>query len=127
MALVLCVGSDAVLMKTRKLILERAGHQVVLGLSDADVRQAARSYSFCVAVVGQNMDDERKRNTFQFLRANCPEVKILELHLEHTHRLLDSADDWLSVPVDVPHDLVEHVSALATRHSQGDAPLNQGP
>jgi DNA-binding response OmpR family regulator len=115
MALVLCVGSDAVLMKTRKLILERAGHQVVLGISDADVRQAARRYSFGVAVLGQNMDDERKRNTFQFLRANFPKVKILELHLEHTHRLLDSADDWLSVPVDVPRDLVERVSALAAR------------
>jgi DNA-binding response OmpR family regulator len=115
MALVLCVGSDAVLMKTRKLILERAGHQVVLGISDADVRQAARSYSFGVAVIGQNMDDQRKRNTFQFLRANCPHVKILELHLVHSQRLLDSADDWLSVPVDVPHDLAERVSALVAR------------
>jgi DNA-binding response OmpR family regulator len=111
--LVLCVGSDEVLMKTRKLILERAGHKVVLGISDSDIRQAAGQYTFDVAVLGQNLQDETKRTTFKFLRANYPNVKILELHVVHTRPILQSADDWLVVPVDVPHELEEHVSALA--------------
>jgi|tagenome__1003787_1003787.scaffolds.fasta_scaffold20357472_2 DNA-binding response OmpR family regulator len=113
MALVLCVGSDEVLMKTRKLVLERAGHKVVLGMSDPDTRQAAGQYSFDVAVLGQNLQEERKRTTFKFLRANYPNVKILELHIVHTHPVLASADDWLVVPVDVPRELEEHVTALA--------------
>jgi DNA-binding NtrC family response regulator len=113
MALVLCVGSDEVLMTTRKLILERAGHRVVLGISETDIRQAAGQHPFDVAVLGQNLENEKKRTVFTFLRANYPNVKILELHVLHSRPTLESADDWLIVPVDVPHELAEHVTALA--------------
>ena len=40
MALVLCTGSDPAVMATRKLILEQAGHTVVLASNDRQVEKS---------------------------------------------------------------------------------------
>ena len=40
MSLVLCTGVDPVLMETRKLILERAGHTVITAMGERELAAA---------------------------------------------------------------------------------------
>jgi hypothetical protein len=114
-ALVLCTGNDYVLIETRRLILEYGGHTVVPATSDKDISQAALRYSFDVAVIGQSMNKVEKERVFKIVRATFPGAKVLELHPQNAGRILESADDWLAVPADVPVELAERVTALAAR------------
>ena len=115
MAFVLCIGSDQNLMNTRKLILEREGHRVVLAMSATEVSRALERRTIDVAVLGQNLPATLKQELFDLVRAECPAAKVLELHGPHHRGILDEADDWLIVPADIPLELAEHVSALAVK------------
>ena len=111
--MVLCVGTDDVLMHTRKLILERAGHRVFSVKGAHDLVSACQNNSVQVAVLGQNMERGQKLLAFSLIRNHCPGAKVLSLYRIDTGRALPDADDWLEVPADVPSDLAEHVSNLA--------------
>jgi len=95
-ALVLCTGSDETLMQTRKLILERAGHQVVLAKSLVAVEKACAENDFHVVVLGQALVAPEKRRIADLVRRVCRSAKILELHLPGlTFKAVPDADDWL--------------------------------
>lgn len=116
MALVLCTGSDPTLMQTRKMILERAGHQVFLANNLKAVEQACDEAEFDVVIVGQAMAAPEKRRIAELVRKCCRFAKILELHRPgYETRALTDADDWLEVPSDVPEELAIRVSALAEK------------
>jgi hypothetical protein len=117
MALVLYTGVDPVLMRTRQLILERAGHTVIgvvdeHGASSA-LEKACATHSFDVAVIGQTITPQIKHRLLQIIRKNCPSAKILELHREYEGQVLKDADAALAVPIDVPQTLADVVSSLA--------------
>ena len=61
MALVLCAGIDPVLVKTRQLILERAGHTVIPALDEKAMLAACEEHVFDVAVIGQRVSPKIKR------------------------------------------------------------------
>jgi CheY-like chemotaxis protein len=113
MALVLCTGVDPVLVKTRQLILEKAGHKVVTALDEPTVIKVCAQQKFDVAVIGQAISRPVKRRIMNLVRENCPSAKILELYRYSLGKVLEDADSWLEVPTDVPQDLAERVSVLA--------------
>lgn len=115
MALVLCTGVDAVLITTRKMLLERAGHTVVPAVGEADVRAACAQHKFDIAVIGQAITIEEKVGIFRAVRRHCPSAKVLELYRPPGRKRLPEADAWLAVPADVPSELVAEVDALTKR------------
>ena len=115
MALVLCTGADRVLLATRVMLLQRAGHTVIPTTSEPELLAACREHKFHVAVIGQGMSAPEKQRVFKLLTTHCPGVKILELYVPGAGRVLDKADDWLQVPAQIPQDLPSRVSALAEK------------
>jgi CheY-like chemotaxis protein len=115
MALVLCTGVDPALIETRKLILERAGHEVVTASDESSVTIACREHSFDVAVIGQAVSAKVKRQIMTLIRRHCPAAKVLELYRYNVGKTLENADSWLEVPSDVPQELAERVTALASK------------
>ena len=115
MALVLCTGSEPVVMKTRQLLLEKAGHMVVLASNDREVEKACRIHPFDVAVIGQNVSPAVKKRFFLLLREHCTTARILELHRPFTEKALEDADAWLVMPRETPEELAELVNSLAQK------------
>lgn len=113
MALVLCTGADPVLLETRKLILEEAGHIVISARDHRTVMAACKHRIFDVAVIGQSVSPDNKRLLAALVRRHCRSTQILELHYIYEGRAVEDADSWLEVPVDVPQDLAERVADLA--------------
>jgi CheY-like chemotaxis protein len=112
MALVLCTGVDPVLMKTRQLILENAGHTVVPASNEREIKAVCGEQKFGVAVIGQNISPKAKLRVLDLVREHCPEAKILELTLPYGSKALEDADAWLEMPSD-PQELVTAVNSLA--------------
>ncbi len=113
MALVLCTGVHQNLLKTRRLLLETAGHEVVTVTSETELLAACEKHSFEVAVVGQAIDSRTKRRLATLIRQHCRDVRILELYHAHLGRILDDADGWMLIPAEVPRELVDRVTELA--------------
>jgi hypothetical protein len=113
MALVLCTGVDPSVVRTRQLILERAGHVVVPALDEASLIEACQRNKFDVAVVGQTVSPKIKRRIAGLIRESCRSAKLLELYTVSSGRVLDDADSWLEVLADVPQELATRVGALA--------------
>jgi DNA-binding NarL/FixJ family response regulator len=113
MALVLCTGVDSVLMHTRALILENAGHTVIGVMDERNLKEVCATNNFDVAVVGQTMAAQAKQRVLRLIRENCPSAKILELHREYEDQALKEADAALAVPFDVPGQRAEVVTSLA--------------
>ena len=115
MALVLCTGRDPVLLETRRLILQQAGHTVVPAMSGEQVILACKQHAFDVAVIGQSVSPESKKLIASLVRTHCLSAKILELYPANQGRTLADADSWLEVPADVPQELAERVAEMATK------------
>jgi DNA-binding response OmpR family regulator len=115
MALVLCTGSDPVVMKTRQLLLEHAGHMVTVASNDSQVEKACKSHQFDVAIIDQNVSPAVKQRFFLLLRKHCATTRILELLRPFNDRALEKADASLVMPSEAPEQLVELVTALAQR------------
>jgi hypothetical protein len=113
MALVLCTGVDPVLLETRRLILDQAGHTVVTAMNLRDLTSACENHRFEVAVIGQTVSAAAKRLIASQIRTQCPSARILELYPPYLGRALDDADSWLEVPADVPQQLAARVTELA--------------
>ena len=117
MALVLCTGVDPILLETRRLLLERAGHAVTTIRDERELTAACQKTHFEVAVIGQGVTPKMKKVIATRIREHCPSAKILELYLPNTGPILGDADSWLQVPTDVPGELAERVNSLASSRS----------
>jgi CheY-like chemotaxis protein len=115
MALVLCTGSDPVVMKTRQLLLEQAGHTVIVASNDSQVEKACKSHPFDLAIIDQNVSPAVKQRFFLLLRKHCASTRILELNRPFNDRTLEKADAWLVMPSETPEELLELVTALAQK------------
>lgn len=113
MALVLCTGVDPVLLQTRKLILEQAGHTVITTKNQQELTAACDNHQFDVAVIGQTLSSNMKRIIAALVRKQCPSAKILELHGPWESKAIADADSWLETPSDIPRDLSHRVTELA--------------
>lgn len=117
MARVLCTGIDPLLLQTRRLILERAGHTVFSATDELEVRKACAGKTIDVAVIGQTVSHPQKHRILSLVREYCPGVRVLELYTRPHNRVLTDADDWLEVPADIPADLAMRVTELARNSS----------
>lgn len=112
MALVLCTGVDPVLLETRKLILQQAGHNVITTRSEPELAAACEANRFDVAVIGQTVSPRMKQVISTLIRQHCPSAKVLELYYPYQGKALDNADSWLEVPAAVPRELAQKVNEL---------------
>jgi CheY-like chemotaxis protein len=112
MALVLCTGVDPVLMKTRQLILENAGHTVVAASDEHEIKAICGRQKFDVAVIGQNTSSKTKARVLDLVREHCPKARILELTRPYAGKALEGADAWLEMPSE-PDELSKAVNSLA--------------
>jgi CheY-like chemotaxis protein len=113
MALVLCTGKNPVLIQTRKLILERAGHSVVCCNDEQQLVAACEKHAFDVAVIGQTVSRKDKRHMALLIRQSCPSIKILELYVPYEGKMVEDADSWMEAPLEAPDDLAVRVTELA--------------
>jgi len=102
-------------MMSRKLILERAGHTVIMANSEGEVTAACEKKQFDVAVLSQTLPPEMKKAVAALIRSRSPSAKILELYAPHIGMILKDADSWLEVPIDLPAGLPERVNELAQK------------
>jgi hypothetical protein len=117
MALVLCTGVDPSVVRTRHLILERAGHKVVSAMDEATLSAVCQQNKFDVAVVGQTVSAKTKHRIAGLIREHCPAAKLLELYTVSTGKVLEDADSWLEVLADLPQELATRVEALVESKS----------
>ncbi len=101
----------------RQAALEQAGHTVISAFDEPTLLSASQEHRFDVAVIGQSIPRREKNRVLLLIRQHAPSAKVLELYKERIGKVLDAADAWLAVDNDAPHDLAEHVSALANRPS----------
>ena len=112
MALVLCTGVDPVLMRTRQLLLENAGHTVVSASDEYETKAVCNNHKLDVAVIAQNLPPKMKARVAEIVREYCPSARILELCPPFTSGALKDADASLEMPGE-PEDLVNAVNSLA--------------
>src|SRR4051812_45126964 len=116
MAVVLCVGKDDVLLTTRRMILERAGHKVLQAKTLSEIRDAVAKGPVDVAVIGQGLAPVERVQMGELVRRECPGCKLLELYIPSQGKAVKNADDWMEVPSDAPPELAQRVSALVKKH-----------
>ena len=108
---ILCIGIDSAAMRTRLLILERAGHKVTQARDLRQVQSACETISFDVAILGQSLNANEKMRINDVLQKNCKSAKILELHTGLAPDL-PHADEHLQATTMEPEDLIDAVKAL---------------
>jgi CheY-like chemotaxis protein len=113
MALVLCTGVNPVLMKTRQLILENAGHIVLSATDEREIKAVSGKQKFDVAIIGQSISSIAKVRVLDVVREHCPQARILELTREYASQALADADAWLQMPFE-PEELVNAVNSLTS-------------
>ncbi len=99
------------LMHTRKLALESAGHQVVTAMSAPEIIAACHNRKIDVAVIGQSTDSKTKREWAALVRQHCPGAKILEVYTSNFGPSVPSADASLEAPA-IPVKLAARVREL---------------
>jgi len=119
MAVVLCTGVEEGLLTTRKLMLENAGHIVIVAMTEPAILKACQRQNFQVAVIGQENTPGKKKRVFALVRRHRPSTKILEVYPIEVGRILKKADDWLALPKQEPTELVERVANLLKRVPSG--------
>jgi hypothetical protein len=113
MALVLSIGADPSLMRTRQLLLEKAGHSVVGVMDEKKLAEVCEANEFEVVVVSQTISPPMKKRIMSLVRGHCPTTKVLELYTVASGRTLEDADSWIEVPAETPQELAERVTAMA--------------
>jgi hypothetical protein len=86
---------------------------VLSASSRREVEILCSTFTFHVAVLGQNATPSLKRETLASVRKSCPAAKVLELYPSHTGKVLEDADAWLEMPPESPHMLIDVVERLA--------------
>lgn len=100
------------------MILERAGHRVVMADDERELTAACEANDFDVAVIGQTISPKMKRAVASLIRRACPSAKILELYPAYQGKAVADADSWLEVPADIPDQLAERVNDLAQKQGR---------
>lgn len=125
MVLVLCTGDNPALVRTRQLLLERAGYSVITAIVEPEIAAACKKTPYDVAVLCQQINRELKKKASVLIRKHCPSAKILELYEASAGRQLADADAWLEAPADLPTALAEKVAALLPEKKRPQKKLPQ--
>jgi hypothetical protein len=111
MAKVLCIGMDAAAMQTRKLILEKAGHNVTQASDLRQVTSACERILFDIAILGHSLNPNEKKRITGVVQTYSRSTRILELHTGTAAELPD-ADTHLQFSASEPKNLMQAVNTL---------------
>ena len=121
MANVIHVGINEAVLATRKTILKKAGHNVILARDLREVISACKAGSFDVGIIGQALPQMEKLRVSDTLRKHCTGIRILEFH-DAIKPDLDTADVHLRVAETTPASFLDTVTQLASiRREKGKA------
>jgi len=112
MANVIHVGTNEAVLATRKTILQKAGHNVVLARDLRQVMSACDAGSFDVGIIGQALPAMEKLRVTDTLRRLCSGIRILEFH-DAIKPDVDTADAHLRVADTNPGNFLDTVTELA--------------
>ncbi|MFL6438671.1 MAG: hypothetical protein ACJ71Q_13920 [Terriglobales bacterium] len=115
MANIIHVGTHEAVLLTRKVILEKAGHNVTLARDLRAVIAACDSGSFDVGIIGQALPPKEKLRVSDTLQSRCTGIKILELH-DAIAPDLETTDAHLRVAQTTPENLIDTVNRLSRIH-----------
>jgi CheY-like chemotaxis protein len=119
LALVLCTGIDPAALETRRLILERAGHQVISVTGEQELEHACVAHKIDAVVIGHALSSKAKVRVLALIRENCPSSKIVELYPQNGRKALDQADAWLQTPSDNSQEFAELITSLTQKRAVG--------
>ncbi len=91
MARILSVSRDPALVRTRQMMLEREGHEVVSSLSFKESVEHCRRGGFDLFILGHSLLDSDKRKLVNTFRQHCP-APIISLSRTLYDRRVDGAD-----------------------------------
>ncbi|HJW99420.1 MAG TPA: hypothetical protein VJ453_04640 [Terriglobales bacterium] len=121
MANIIHVGTNEAVLATRKTILERAGHDVILARDLREVISACEKSSFDVGIIGQALPQMEKLRVTDTLRRVCSGIRILEFH-DAIKPDVETADAHLRVADTTPANFLDTVTELArVRRKKGKA------
>ena len=115
MANVIHVGTNEAVLATRKTILEKAGHNVVLARDLREVMAACEAGSFDVGIIGQALPAMEKLRVTDTLRKLCSGIRILEFH-DAIKPDVETADANLRVADTTPATFLDTITELARVH-----------
>jgi DNA-binding response OmpR family regulator len=111
MADILNVCFDSALLKTRRIMLERAGHRVEQARDLLQVIAACERTSFNVVILGNSLIPNEKLRVADVVRRHCDGVRVLELH-DGVRPDLRDADAHLQALEAGPEELLQAVESL---------------
>ena len=79
---VLCFSRDPQLLESRRLVLLRAGFNVLTAVEFDAVRQFAESYKIDLLIVGHTLDQAQCEEAIHLAKAMNPPIKTLVLRYE---------------------------------------------
>jgi len=111
LAQILHVGTNEAVMATRRVILERAGHEVTLAHDLREVIVACERNDFDLVILGQALPGKEKQRVVHTVLEHCKLVRFLEYH-NGLAPDMPSAHAHLHIASSTPQSLVECVEDL---------------
>ena len=109
MARILSISYDEMLLRTRAMILEGAGHQVTSALGFTDGRGACQGGAFQLFILGHSIPERDKVELLACFRAAHPKAHVIALTRAGETRLRE-VDTYVN-PGD-PQDLLRAISHI---------------
>jgi DNA-binding NtrC family response regulator len=118
-ARILSVSHDEVLLRTRHMLLEHEGYEVVSTLGfDSSVKECEKG-GFDVFVLGHSIDHEEKRELVDEFRRACP-APIISLRRNMGEQPVDGADFHIDTD---PESLLQTVDRVLQSRMQNRASM----
>ena len=110
---ILVYGNEPILVKTRALILEKAGYNVVTAETFENAMLVLMTHQIDVCVLCQSLTDEEQRGVSETARAVQPEIKCAVIAFEECAPPIEGVD--LIRGLVGPSTLLNAVGELLTR------------
>ena len=128
---VLCVSYDVALLTTRRLLLERAGHEVKPASSFREASAQCKKGNLNLLILGHSIPLGDKTALVRIFRAYCP-APILSLQIPGEEKTPDAdyyafspaPEDWLQLVAAI---LEEHTSHSAATERRASPPAKPAP
>jgi DNA-binding NtrC family response regulator len=109
-AKLLIYGNDSMLLTTRRLILEKAGHDVVTASTFSDAMLLLVNQQFDLLVLCQSLNQEERRGMLESARAINPGLKCVVLQFTGSHEKI--ANEVTVEGLRGPTNLIESIHRM---------------
>jgi CheY-like chemotaxis protein len=112
---ILVYGNEVLLVKTRHLILEKAGYQVFSATDFADAANVLVNQRIDLVLLCQSLSDTKRRDFLEQARAITPDLKCAAFG--HDGREVELEGTGVSEKVDGPRGLLKATGKLLIQRS----------